>query len=112
MWVVQYFKNCWSGHKRDMEQGLGKCCHFCEHWSRYHRGNFQDLSGVQIYFLDSCEDPGEKENGFPKLRKLEDQWMVNLGSLASLDPVNECNGKDDKMLIYNKYTTNKILTRN
>ena len=101
MWVVQYFKNCWSGHNRDMEQGLGKCCHFCEHWSRYHRGNFQDLSGVQIYFLDSCEDPGEKENGFPKLRKLEDQWMVNLGSLASLDPVNECNGKDDKILTTN-----------
>ena len=34
-------------------------------------------------------------NSFPKLRKLEDQWMVNLGSLASLDPVNGCNSKDD-----------------
>ena len=32
---------------------------------------------------------------FPRLRKLEDQWMVNLGSLASLDPVNGCNSKDD-----------------
>ena len=69
-----------------MEKGIGKDYHFCEHWSYYHKDDLQDLSCIQIYFLDSCEDPGSAEEDYPLLRKFEVKWMVNMGSLASLDP--------------------------
>ena len=63
--------------------------------SYYHKDNLQDLSCIQIYFLDSCEDPGSAEEDYPLLRKLEEKHMVNMGSLASLDPVQGCNKRDD-----------------
>ena len=78
-----------------MERGIGKDCHFCEHWAFYHKDDLQDLSCIQIYFLDSCEDPGSAEEDYPLLRKLEEKHMVNMGSLASLDPVQGCNKRDD-----------------
>ena len=49
----------------------------------------------QTDFLDFCEDPGKKEDDFPLLKQLEEQWMVSLGSLGSLDPVQGCNRRDD-----------------
>ena len=70
-----------------MKRGIGKDRHFCEHWSIYHKDDLEDLSCVEIYFLDSCEDPGSALEGYPLLRKLEEKHMVNMGSLASLDPV-------------------------
>ena len=85
----------WSKHKRDMERGVGKDCHFCEHWSIYHKDDLEDLSCIEVYFLDSCEDPGPAEEDYPVLRRLEEKWMVNMGSLASLDPVQGCNKRDD-----------------
>ena len=85
----------WSQHKRDMKRGIGKDCHFCEHWSIYHKDDLEDLSCVEIYFLDSCENPGSALEGYPLLRKLEEKHMVNMGSLASLDPVQGCNKRDD-----------------
>ena len=50
---------------------------------------------VQIFFLDSCEDPGPADQDYPLLRKLEEKWMVTLGSLASLDPKQGWNKRDD-----------------
>ena len=50
---------------------------------------------ISIYFLDSCEDPGRKEDDFPHLKKLEERWMVTMGSLASLDPAAGMNKRDD-----------------
>ena len=85
----------WSAHKNAMKRGQGKDCHFCEHWALYHQNNLDDLSSVKIYFLDSCDDPGPAEDGYPLLRKLEEKWMVNLGSLASLDHQQGWNKRDD-----------------
>ena len=78
-----------------MLKGDGTDCHFCEHWAIYHKNDLQDLSGIQIYFLDSCEDPGPAEEDYPLLRKLEEKWMVNMGSLASLDPNQGCNKRNE-----------------
>ena len=89
------FKARWRNHKSDMTRLVGKCCHFCEHWSRYHRANPRDLSGIEIYFLDSVQYAGPKEEGYPILRNLEERWMVDLGSLGTLDPVQGCNIRDD-----------------
>ena len=50
---------------------------------------YQDL------FFDSCVDPGNAEDFYPLLRNLEERWMVQLGSLGALDPVQGCNKKDD-----------------
>ena len=89
------FKNRWRQHKSDMTRLVGKCCNFCEHWSRYHTDNPRDLSGVEIYFLDSVENAGEREDGYPNLRRLEERLMVDLGSLGVLDPLQGCNKRDD-----------------
>ena len=50
---------------------------------------------MKIYFLDSCEDPGPAEEDYPSLIKLEEKWMITLGSLAALDPLQGCNKRDD-----------------
>ena len=92
---VNFRGHRWSKHKVSMEKGNGKDCHFCEHWAVYHKDNLQDLSCVKIYFLDSCEDPGPAEEDYPLLRKLEEKWMITLGSLAALDPLQGCNKRDD-----------------
>ena len=89
------FKNRWRQHKSDMTRLVGKCCNFCEHWSRYHTDNPRDLSGVEIYFLDSVENAGEREDGYPNLRRLEERLMVDRGSLGVLDPLQGCNKRDD-----------------
>ena len=85
-----------SAHKSDMSRGVGKDCGFCEHWATFHRGQLQDFSKLRIYFLDSCEDPGRREDDYPNLKRLEERWMVTLGSLASLDPVAGMNKRDDR----------------
>ena len=84
-----------SSHKQDLVRGRGKDCGFCEHWARHHRGNPQDLSMWQIYFLDPVDDLGAREDDYPRLRKLEERWMVKLGSLTSLDPVGGFKKRDD-----------------
>ena len=78
-----------------MSHGIWKVCGFCEHWARDHRHNLNDLSSIKIYLLDYCVDPGRKEDDFPHLKRLEERWMVSLGSLGSLDPVQGCNKRDD-----------------
>ena len=89
------FKARWSAHKSDMSRGLGKDCGFCEHWARHHKNDLTDMSSIKIYFLDHCEDPGRKEDDYPNLKKLEERWMVSLGSLGNLDPIQGCNKRDD-----------------
>ena len=53
------------------------------------------MSSVKIYLLDFCEDPGKKEDDYPNLKRLEERWMVSLGSLGNLDPIQGCNKRDD-----------------
>ena len=89
------FRARWRNHISDMRKGKGDDCNFCEHWSRCHKEALTDLSPIQIFFVDSCEDPGSKADGYPLLRKLEDRWMVQMGSLGTFDPINGCNRKDD-----------------
>ena len=36
-----------------------------------------------------------REEGYPNLRKLEDRWMVDMGSLGTVDTVQGCHKKDD-----------------
>ena len=78
-----------------MSKLVGKDCNFCEHWKRYHTDDPTDFSRVEIYFLDQVDDPGPKDDCYPLLRKLEDRWMVDMGSLGTLDPFQGCNKKDD-----------------
>ena len=68
---------------------------FKARWSRHHRANPRDLSGVEIYFLESVENPGSREDGYPQLIKKEERWMVDLGCLATLDPLQGCKKRDD-----------------
>ena len=78
-----------------MKKGKGDCCGFCEHWKLHHKNNFSDLSNVKIYFLDTTDEPGTQEDGYQAMRTLEDQWMVQMGSLGALDSNQGCNKKDD-----------------
>ena len=55
----------------------------------------EDFPGVEIYFLGQVDDPGPREEGYPHLKKLEDKWMVDMGSLGTLNPLKGCNKKDD-----------------
>ena len=85
----------WRAHKADMTKGIGKDCGFCKHWKQYHGANYKDLSSVKVYLLDSCANPGRKEDDWPGLRRLEERWYTDLGSLGLLDSVQGCNKKDD-----------------
>ena len=76
-----------------MTRLTGKDCNFCEHWKRFHRDAPEDFSGVEIYFLDQVDDPGPREEGYPNLRKLEEWWMVDMGSLGTLDPYRDVTRK-------------------
>ena len=40
-------------------------------------------------------DPGRKQDDFPHLKRLEEIWMVTLGSLGTMDPAQGCNKRDD-----------------
>ena len=85
----------WRAHKADMTKGVVKDCGFCKHWKQYHGANYKDLSSVKVYLLDSCANPGRKEDDWPGLRRLEERWYTDLGSLGLLDSVQGCNKKDD-----------------
>ena len=75
-----------ANHKSDMTRGVGKDCGFCEHWARHHKNQLQDLSMLQVYFLDSVDDPGRKQEDYPHLKRLEERWMVTLDSLGGTMP--------------------------
>ena len=88
------FKQRWSHHKTDMVNGVGEDCGFCKHWKRFHQ-NERDLQNLQITFLDYTEDPGTRENQYPKLKRLEATWMTNLGTLSAINPRSGLNCKDE-----------------
>ena len=51
-------------------------CGFCKHWAMEHQNSPHDLSPIKIVFLDQVNDPGPREDDFPKLKSLEGKWMV------------------------------------
>ena len=89
------FKSRWSKHKNDMIHGRGEDCGFCRHWATDHSNSPDDLSHVQIVLLDQVDDPGPREEDFPKLKWLEGKYMANLGCLYSMDRTHGVNVKDD-----------------
>ena len=89
------FKGRFSQHKRDMVKGKGEDCGFCRHWAQDHKDNPEDLSALRILFLDQVNDPGPKEEDYPKLKRLEGKWMANLGCLHSMDREHGANIRDD-----------------
>ena len=89
------FKSRWSQHKRDLVNGLGQDCGFCEHWAQCHSDSPDDLSSIRIVFLDQVNDPGPRDEDFPHLKKLEGRWMANLGCLFSMDRTHGTNKRDD-----------------
>ena len=70
-------------------------CGFCKHWAKEHKNSPQDLSPIKIVFLDQIDDPGAREEDFPKLKALEGKWMANLGCLASMSRNHGLNVRDD-----------------
>ena len=73
----------------------GEDCGFCRHWSQCHSDDPQDLSPLEIVFLDQVNDPGPREEDFPHLKHLEGKWMANLGCLSSMDRLHGVNIRDD-----------------
>ena len=88
------FKQRWSHHKTDMENHRGEDCGFCKHWRRFHQ-NDPDLSNVDITFLDFIEDAGPKEEHYPYLKKVEAEWMTNLGTISTINPRSGLNFRDE-----------------
>ena len=54
-----------------------------------------DIYLISIYFLDTCDNPGTFEDDYAGLKKVEEKWMVNMGSLTAMDVHQGCNKKDD-----------------
>ena len=77
-----------------MVNGVGEDCGFCKHWKRFHPGE-RDLQNLEITFLDSIEDPGEKEKHYPNLKRLEAMWMTNLGTITAINPRSGLNYNDE-----------------
>ena len=46
---------------------------------------------IDVYFMCISRE----YTGYPALRHLEEQWMVQMGSLGALDPVQGWNKRDD-----------------
>ena len=68
-------KKRWTTHKSDIRNGRWTACGLTRHFGQHHPQNIEEhLSKLQITLLDSCE---EEE----LLKKLEDKWMCNLGTL-------------------------------
>ena len=57
------------------------------------KNDFTDMSSIKIYLLD--EDSGRNGDDYPNLKKLEERWMISLGSLGNLDSVQGGNKRDD-----------------
>ena len=89
------FKSRWSKHKTDMTNCKDEDCGFCKHWAKDHRNAPQDLTCINIIFLDQVDNPGPREEDFPNLKKLEGKWMANLGCLVSMDREHGLNVRDD-----------------
>ena len=55
----------------------------------------KDLTHLRVVFLDQVDDPGPKNEDYPRLKGLEGKWMANLGCLFSMDRELGTNIRDD-----------------
>ena len=65
----------WSQHKKDIRNSHWTACGLTRHFGQCHRQDLEvHISRLEVTLLDSCED--EKD-----LKRLEDKWMCNMGTL-------------------------------
>ena len=68
-------KSRWSKHKWDIRNSNWTACGLTKHFGQHHQGNLEAaISGLKVVLLDCCN---EESN----LKKIEDTWMCNLGTL-------------------------------
>ena len=88
----------WSQHKRDIREGNHTACGLTAHFCQHHRNNMEEkISNLKITLVDSV-------NHVKHLKKREDEWICNLGTLfGGLNTKNEVlggsKGKNADMLI-------------
>ena len=71
-------KRRWSGHKTDIRSQNWKACGLTRHFGDHHTGDMEvAISNLEVTLVDCLlGDYDEK-----RLKRLEDKWMVNLGTL-------------------------------
>ena len=71
-------KDRWSKHKRDIRQGRWQACGLTKHFGVYHTGDLEvAISNLEVTLVDHWVGV-LREKG---LKKIEDKWMVNMGTL-------------------------------
>ena len=65
----------WTKHKWDIRNAKWTACGLTRHFGQCHRQDLEvHISRLEVTLLDSCEE--EKD-----LKRLEDKWMCNMGTL-------------------------------
>ena len=68
-------KRRWSKHKYDIRHDNWTACGLARHYGNYHRQDRETfISKLEVTLVDGCEE--EKD-----LKRLEDRWICNLGTL-------------------------------
>ena len=68
-------KRRWAKHKYDIRNDNWTSCGLARHFGQYHRlDRDTPMSRLEVTLVDSCQE--EKD-----LKKLEDKWICNLGTL-------------------------------
>ena len=68
----------WSKHKTDIRQGNWNACGLTKHFGSYHTGDMEDaISNLKVTLVDHWVGDLEERG----MKKMEDRWMVNMGTL-------------------------------
>ena len=71
-------KDRWSKHKRDIRTGHWQACGLTRHFGVHHTGDMEmAISQLKVTLVDHWVGDFQ-DNG---LKKIEDKWMVNIGTL-------------------------------
>ena len=71
-------KRRWSGHKTDIRSQNWKACGLTRHFGDHHTGDMEvAISNLEVTLVDCLMGEYEEK----RLKRLEDKWMVNLGTL-------------------------------
>ena len=78
-------KRRWTKHKYDIRNDNWTSCGLARHFGQYHRlDRDTHISKLEVTLVDSCQE--EKD-----LKKLEDRWICNLGTLFGGGGLNKRN---------------------
>jgi hypothetical protein len=81
-------KRRWSKHKMDIRhwQGHWNACGLPKHFAWHHTGGMEDaIINLKVTLVDHWVWDLEERG----LKRLEDRWMVNMGTLCSRVPSNK-----------------------